>query len=556
MVSFDSQTYSKKLLHLISWSHWFTFFNIVAAILLSTIYLINEGSPETFSGHVYLVTTWLSHMAFLTFITFVLTVFPLTLLIPRTRFIRTAASLIFTAVLLLLCLDAFIYNRLGYHINASSTSQIIDLISGEIKGDRRTFWFITLVLTLIILTFELVISNYAWKHLKQLQRTVFARFVVFGLVVAFFISHLMHIWADANLEYDVLKQDTILPMSYPTTAKTLLTKYGLFNKEDYIERRTSPLTFSEEMPAYPLISDKCTATSPTNSTYLILSKQTLTPQLIKQFSQRSTASTIQLNHHIDNAMGEDAWFNMFYGLPSIYQSSIKAENKAPVLLQAIKQYELTSSFTYIGQNQGDDQLSMWFEGAFDNKKQLASIADLIFPKAFISNGLGLNVVYFDEKNTYQLELFVDALLLAQKQRTLKDNIVISSIGNTKQSESLSIKPALAIWPNAESEELNKLTSQMDIAPTLYSDWLGCKNQQQHFAGASFISLENDRVIANTVDNGMVVFNKDKSVFIDQNGNFQSYSRQLKEQITVSSDFPLMIDGVHFIKRYSVKANGQ
>ena len=129
MVSFDSKTYSKRLLHLISWSHWFTFFNIIAAIVLSTVYLINEASPDTFAGYVYLTTTWLSHMAFLTFITFVLTVFPLTLLVPRTRFIRASASIIFTVVLLLLCLDAFIYNRLGYHINASSTSQIIDLIT-------------------------------------------------------------------------------------------------------------------------------------------------------------------------------------------------------------------------------------------------------------------------------------------------------------------------------------------------------------------------------------------------------------------------------------------
>ena len=48
----------------------------------------------------------------------------------------------------------------------------------------------------------------------------------------------------------------------------------------------------------------------------------------------------------------------------------------------------------------------------------------------------------------------------------------------------------------------------------------------------------------------MVFNKDKSVFIDRNGNFQSYSSQLNAPITVNKDFPLMIDGVHFIKRFS------
>ena len=91
---------------------------------------------------------------------------------------------------------------------------------------------------------------------------------------------------------------------------------------------------------------------------------------------------------------------------------------------------------------------------------------------------------------------------------------------------------------------------MDIAPTLVEHWLGCKSYKGSFAGTNLLRLKSDRVIANTVDNGMVVFNKDKSVLIDQNGNFQSYSRQLSAPITVSSDFPLMIDGVHFIKRYS------
>ena len=47
MVSFDTKTYSKKLLHLISWSHWFTFFNIFAAIALSSYYLFSETAPTT-----------------------------------------------------------------------------------------------------------------------------------------------------------------------------------------------------------------------------------------------------------------------------------------------------------------------------------------------------------------------------------------------------------------------------------------------------------------------------------------------------------------------------
>lgn len=549
MVSFDSKSYSKKLLHLISWSHWFTFFNIIVAILLSTVYLINEASPETFAGQVYLITTWLSHMAFLTFITFVLTVFPLTLLIPRTRFIRAVASIMFTVGMLLLLLDAFIYNRLGYHINASSASQVIDLIAEEIKHDRRSFWFVSLILALIILTFELTVSNYVWKHLHRLRKTVFARFVVIGLVSSFFISHLTHIWADANLQYDVLKQDSILPMSYPSTAKTLLTKYGLFNQEDYIERKTSPLTFSNKVPDYPVLAGQCPATLVNRSTFIVLTKQNLTNRQLAQFSQRSSESALLFNHHVDNALFSDAWFNLFYALPNIYQQEVMSQGTEPLLFQALDKAQLAKTFTVIGVKPDDDNLKQFID--MTQSKQLADIRSLIFPKELNALSTGLHVVYFSNGSSYQFELFMDALLLAQRQKEHKDNIWISSIGNESQQAGLAIKPAMLIWPESKGKINNHLTSHMDLAPTLLSQWLGCHESLMNYAsGTDLTKLNNDRVIANTIEGGMMVFNKDKSVFIDQNGSFQSYSRQLEAPIMVSSDFPLMIDGVHFIKRYS------
>ena len=322
MVAFDSKTYSKRLLHLISWSHWFTFFNIIAAIGLSSFYIFSEGGPETLLGHFYLVSTWFSHMSFLTFMTFVLILFPITLIYPNTRFIRATASVVFTIQLLVLLLDAYIYNSLGYHLNASSSAQIFDLISTQIQSNSRMFWFISIVLTLAIFSFELTVSNYAWKHLRDLQKVVFAKFVVAGLVCSFFFSHILHIWADANLEYDILRQDTILPLSYPSTAKTLLTKYGMFDREAYIERTTSPLAFTDAIPAYPLISDQCSKSSTMQSVFMVVNDEMLTPKQIKQFKQRNTENSLTLEHHIDNALPKSAWFNLFYSLPSIYQDGL------------------------------------------------------------------------------------------------------------------------------------------------------------------------------------------------------------------------------------------
>lgn len=434
MVTFDTKSYSKKLLHLISWSHWFTFFNIVAAIVLSSYYLFSETAPETLFGQAYLITTWLSHIAFLTFMSFVLILFPLTLILPNTKFIRTSGSIIFTLGLLLLVLDAFIYNRLGYHLNASSSSQIIALISEQINQNSHSFWLISIILTVLILTFELIVSNYAWKHLKQLQKTVFARFVIFALVLSFFFSHFSHIWADANLDYDILRQDTVLPLSYPATAKTLLTKYGLFNIEDYIERKTSPLSFSQAIPTYPqLLKNQCAISTNKQSVFLILTDSLLNEQQLRQFKRRVTSNNILLNHHIDTGLKDDVWFNFLYSLPSIYQQDITQQNIKPLIFQALKKKNLVASYTLITNEETSTQ-APWFEDLFTTKTTLANISTLVFADKLNNKPAGLHLIYFKSNNgqinnRYQFELFVDALLLAQQQKKHKDIIWISSIGN-------------------------------------------------------------------------------------------------------------------------------
>ncbi|PCI57816.1 MAG: hypothetical protein COB45_01955 [Gammaproteobacteria bacterium] len=572
MVSFDTKSYSKKLLHLISWSHWFTFFNIIAAIALSSYYLFSETAPDSLLGQIYLITTWVSHIAFLTFMSFVLILFPLTIVWPNTKVIRASASVIFTFGLLLLILDGFIYSRLGYHLNASSSSQIIELIK-EIAQANGFFYIVSGALAIIILGFEFTVSNYAWKHLKQLQKTIFARFIIFILVLAFFFSHLTHIWADANLDYDILRQDTVLPLSYPATAKTLLTKYGLFDIEDYIERKTSPLSFSSAIPNYPqLTAQQClTVTATTQSVFLILTDEQLNKQQLQQLERRISVASYQLNNHVDTASLDDAWFNLFYSLPSIYQQDILAQQTKPLLFQAIEQQNLASSYTLINKTSNDNNSDpLWFEALFNEKIHLNDISSLVFADKLNNKKPGLHLIYFksppqnneksSDKNSnsrYQFELFVDALLLAQQQKTNKDIIWISSLGNQSRDTRLAVKPALLIVPSKASndaKELSRLTSHMDLQPSLMTNWLDCHVESKSYSnGTDLLTLNKDRVIANTSAEGLMIFNKDKSVFIDQKGNFESYSSQLAAPITVNKDFPLMIDGVHFIKQFSLQA---
>lgn len=550
MASLVSNSYSKKLLRLISWSHWFTFFNIFAAIFIASIYVFTEPTPQTTFGVVYLITTWFSHMAFLTFVGFVLIVFPITVLFPYTRLIRGFASLVFTLILVVLVLDGFTYRALGYHLNASSSEQILELITNAIEKDSTGFWLTTTIVSCLILAFELVVSNYSWKHIHQLQQTIFAKYVMLLLVTAFIFSHVSHIWADANLEYDVLKQDTLFPLSYPATAKTLLTKYELFDPKSYLESKTAPLSFNNDVASYPTISAYSPNKIINNSTFIVLNRNSISRDQINLFAQRSSTDIVRLTQHIDNASTDDAWFNFFYGLPSIYQAAILKQNKKPLSFQLLEQLGFDKNITVIATDPENTAIPQWLLNSFTTETQLSNAVELIFGEHFQHLKTGLHVYYFANEDDDQLELFVDALLLAQQKKIQKDIIWISALGNNKELNQLAIKPALLIWPNNQKSKLRVLTSQMDIQATLITNWLGYDLPAKHYStGDDILALNKNRIIANSTENGLMIFEKDKSIIVDQLGNFQGYSRQLNEPISIKPDYPLMINGVHFIKKY-------
>lgn len=552
MVTTENSSYSKRLLHLISWGHWFTFFNVGAAILIAVIFLNAEGIPETIIGKAYMLTNWFSHMAFLTFICFVLTVFPLTLLFPKTRFIRGAASFVFSFALCLLVIDGFTYAELGYHLNTDSSSQIFALLKQTFQSGAVSLTTFNWIIFIAILLFQLVMSNYCWKHLKELQQLKAPKYLVAVFVSSFFISHLIHVWADAKLEYSVLRQDTVLPFSYPSTAITLLTKYGLFDRTDYEQRKNNPFSFTKKTPDYPVLTKECkNVNAPQRSTFLVLNDKNLTEKQLKQFNQSSSVKGSKLLNYIDNASNRDAWFNLLYGLPTIYQGDMQEQQAVPMLIQQINATDLATSINVFADKDQHADLPLWLSNLFASQNQYEDISSFLFADKLNGVKPGLHVFYFSGQTDYQYELFVNALLLAQQQKELKDIIWLSSLGNEFDKTSLNPKPALFIFPEIQSRAINELTSVMDVQTTLMRNWFNCRlNYKRYSNGHNIFRVKDDRLFANTTENGLLVIKKDKNLFIDQQGNFETYSTQLDTLISEDSDFPMLIDGVKLINSFS------
>ncbi|MDN3651502.1 DUF3413 domain-containing protein [Thalassotalea ponticola] len=552
MVNKQKSSYSKRLLHLISWGHWFTFFNIAAAIVIAVVFLDAEGMPETLLSKVYMATTWLGHMAFLTFVTFVLTVFPITLIYPKTRFIRGIASVIFTVLLTLLLLDGFTYHQLGYHLNWASSGQIISLVEKQYSDKALSFTGIALAAFIAILIFELVVSNYAWKHLKELQQKRYLKAIVGGLLLCFVASHVIHIYADAKVDYQVLKQDNMLPFSHPATAKTLLTKYGLFDQQDYRDRRNSPITLTQGVSPYPSLAPQCALLDPKPySVFIVLNDSNLSKHQIDQFNKQSAIKGSKLINHIDNANQQDAWFNLLFSLPSLYASEMQKQDATPMLLQQLAASDTPASLTLINDSEQASTIPDWLLNKFAQHDEYRDISPFVFADRLNSLATGLHIFYFQETSDYQYELFVNALLLAQKQKTTQDVIWITSLGNKRETGVVSTKPSLVIWPDKQARTITELTANMDIATTLLRYWYECRTPYEQYGnGRNVYRIRDDRIFANTVENGLLVVKKDKNIIVDQQGNFESYSTQLDTLISEDSDMPMLIEGVNQINLFN------
>ncbi|MEE2001305.1 DUF3413 domain-containing protein [Alkalimonas sp. MEB108] len=250
-----------KVNRLLSWGHWFTFFNILLALVITASYWLAEPLPQTITGWSYLLSNWLGHTAFLCFLFFILTIFPLSLLFPSQKHVRGLGAVLATLALVLLIFDAYVYSSLGYHIGNTSWQQTLELMRSQIVTNLRNFILIVSVTAAGLLAFQLTLSNFCWKKVGRLQAIGIGRPIWVFFVGCFTLSHLIHIWADAQLNIDVVRQDNVLPLSYPATAKSFLARHRLLDRQERASSQQQQLDALDYLKPVPVQLNCPTAAS-------------------------------------------------------------------------------------------------------------------------------------------------------------------------------------------------------------------------------------------------------------------------------------------------------
>ena len=90
------------------WGHHFLFLNVLLSLLIGLTYVYAAPSTDSFAAFFYLIVTWMGHMGFLAFVTYLIILFPLTF-IGNFRYYRVFSVIIAILFHSILLFDAKLY---------------------------------------------------------------------------------------------------------------------------------------------------------------------------------------------------------------------------------------------------------------------------------------------------------------------------------------------------------------------------------------------------------------------------------------------------------------
>ncbi|KPA54160.1 hydrolase [Photobacterium leiognathi subsp. mandapamensis] len=595
----SGNTYKEKVSQLISWGHWFSFFNIIAAMLLGTRYITHSDWPATLIGQLYLLLSWVGHFGFLVFGIYILIIFPASFLIPSQRLMRLFGVLVATVGLTALLLDTYAYQSVDLHLSPL----VWDLLLSGDKTELNARWQYLFVVVPVIFLLELMCSEWVWRKLRKLTRKHVGGPIAFVFGVCFLGSHLIYIWADANLYRPVTMQRSNFPFSYPMTAKTFMEKHGLLDRQEYTKRRAEQGVKNSELVRYPIqklsFNDQGTGQNLMIIMVDSLRSDMITPMVMPNLSAFAEQNLDFTDNYSSSNSDSTGVFGLLYGLPSGYANSIRAENKSPILLNTLQ-----NRGYHFGLFSGENfELPIYREAIFANTKlattdsehpdQVPSDAHALkdWQHWLVKQKIGqpwfsflelTSVQQFKEGEHYKPrftpslgsnainEKGVDSTLLLKNSyrnaafhidemlgrvfadleaKGVLDNtiVVIASNHGTEFNETgnntwgsgsnyskYQIKVPLIIhWPDHAAQDVTRLTSNLDVVPTLMESLLNVATAPSNYSsGVSLFDQNNDRrwILAGN-DDDIVVVQKKQTTVVDKYGNYNVYDNnyQLKDE---------------------------
>lgn len=577
---------------IVSWGHWFTLFNIFVVILLGSKYLFIADWPRSFMGRFYAIISGIGHFSFLTFITYLILLFPLSFFIHSSRWQRIIATIIATLGISLLLIDIQVFSYFRMHLNVS--------IWHILTSADRSFLNIAFIFIPLVLLVEILFAIWSWKKLRTLnKRSRYVKPLVIICMLCFVSSHLIHIWADANFYRPITMQRSSLPLSYPMTARHFLERHGFIDEGDYqsrIEEEGNPFAIAIEYPLGRIAYQPVQTKTQTNVLMIVIDgwNQDILTQDMPWLSGFAEENIQFKNHYSASEQTYLSDFSLFYGLDPNYYNSILASHKPSVLLdtvarqrynlglfssdgfaQPLYRHALLSNFSLPdAKRQSNKQTTDYWMAWNDEQNKLENHAPLFSIVQYSLGDKNKIMLLSDlEANAKKLDQYLESMVAYLKLSNQFDNTVIIitganglAIDNSKKivthnshsnfDRDLLKVPLIVAWPNKVPAQITANSTHTDITRTLMESVFNVTSSaQQYSQGLNLFSLDNDAgqrkwLIAGN-DKQIAALYEDKTVVLDAYGRSKIYdiNNQLQKDQTI--DLPLFLQVVTENRRFMV-----
>lgn len=522
-----------RIARLISWGHWFTFGNIVLCLLISLLYVESALPTGSALGNSYLFVSWLGHFAFLPFVAFIILLFPLCLLVPFSKFLRGYAALVGTVGLFTLLFDAIFFRQYGFHLNTYSLNQLALDAEDWFAGGSFVLLSMIILSFLLIFALQLTLANLTWKRLDSLRDRTFSKVFTAVFIASFFASHSTHIWADANLYSPITQHDDLFPLSYPTTAKSLMARHGWITTEQFQGRQD---LFSRESqlrvkyPTSPMLCGKdATAVSTTvfafqyldNETALQL--ETALPQLQRHQGQHLA--------HIDTAA---ATTTLLYGIPDLYNQSIQRQGLQPAYLRTMQDFatpvRLFASSTF-----GSEPLPAVLQTEVNEWS------------GSIQSGLNVSVIFVTAADIDAVINYLEQPIVANQPAIITGLTSQSAGNNIIQPDALNVP----LWTVNIAVQPRSLTTLEDILPTVLTPYMSCAEQFRNFTNGTSLT-DSGRTFPRiyTVRPYFYIFESQQTTIIDANGDMLLFNQDGELVPGAVPPTPVFIQSLRELQRFA------
>lgn len=587
----NRQRYREKVSQMISWGHWFALFNILLALGLGSRYLFVTDWPASLLGRVYALVSLLGHFSFIVFAGYLLVIFPLTFVVMSQRLLRFISAALATAGLTLLLVDSEVFSHFHLHLNPVVWDLVVNPDQSELSRD----WQLMFICVPVIFLVEMLFGTWSWQKLRSLNRRRFGKPLAALFISAFFASHLIYIWADANFYRPITMQRANLPLSYPMTARKFLEKHGLLDQQEYERRLVQQGNPEAVAVEYPL-SDLSYSDKGSGYNLLMIVVDGIRAKDVAQdmpaltrFAQENVRFS---DHYSSGNHADTGLFGLFYGISPTYLDSVLAGRKPSALINALSDqgYQL-GLFSSDGFNaslyrqalltdfslptpapQSDAQTTQqWQRWLTDQGDKEPWFSYINFSGAEPAEGAKTpapaDFIQRYRTGAQDVDAQIAQVLDTLKQRGLLDKTVVVitaehgvefndsgkgqwGAGNGFNQAQLQV-PLVIHWPGTPAQTISKLTGHNDVMRTLMQRLLHVKTAPKDYSQGEdlFTAQRRNNWIATGDGNQLVITTPTQTLMLDNSGNYRVYDQNGDEIKDEKPQLALLLQVLTDVKRF-------